>query len=198
MPALTWANLVNEADVSDDKVLDPGEYDLILKSAKSKKTKNDDQMFSCRYSVESGPHKGTTVWDNITILTAPDKKVGLQINMRKLFNLGADAAFLQTEPTTDEIIKKIEGTRIIATLEIREWNGNEQNQIKSFKVNKEAAPASKPAAVAPKPKEEAPAAPKTPSEEYAESASPSSPEAEEEAPKATTKRRGSIPLPPPA
>lgn len=196
MPALTWSKLVTEADVSDDKVLDPGEYDLILKSAKSKKTKNDDQMFSCRYSVESGPHKGTTVWDNITILSAPDKKVGLQINMRKLFNLGADAAFLQTEPTTDEIIKKIEGTRIIATLEIREWNGSEQNQIKSFKVNKEAAPANKPAAS--KPKEEAPAAPKTPSEEYEESAPADAPEAEEEAPKTTTKRRGSIPLPPPA
>lgn len=192
MPALTWANLINEADVSDDKVLDPGEYDLILKSAKAKLTKNGDQMFSCRYAVESGPYKGTTVWDNITILTDPDKKVGLQINMRKLFNLGADAQFLQTEPSTDEIIKRIEGTRIIATLEVREWNGNEQNQIKTFKVNKDAAPASRPAAqpaATPKPQEEAP---KSPSEEYAESA----PEAQEEAPKATTKRRGSIPLPP--
>lgn len=188
MPALTWANLVQEADVSEDKVLDPGEYDLILKSAKSKQTKAGDQMFNCRYAVESGPHKGSTVWDNITILTDPAKKAGLQINMRKLYNLGADIKFLQTEPTDDEIIKKIEGSRITATLEISEWNGTERNEIKSFKVNKDAAPASKPAAT-PKPQEESPAPESASSPDEA-------PEAEEEAPKTSTKRRGSIPLPP--
>lgn len=191
MPSLSWGKLVDEADVAEEKVLDPGEYDLILKSVKYKTTKNGDPMFNCRYSVESGPHKGTTVWDNITILRDPAKKVGLQINMRKLYNLGADIKFLQTEPSNDEIIKKIEGARIIATLEISEWGGNERNEIKTFKVNKEAAPASKPAAAA------APKA-QTPSEEYAESAPSAEPEAEEEAeaPKTTTKKRGSIPLPP--
>lgn len=191
MPALTWSNLVEEADVAEEKVLDPGEYDLILKSVKYKTTKNGDPMFNCRYAVDSGPHKGVTVWDNITILRDPSKKVGLQINMRKLYNLGADIKFLQAEPTNDEIIKKIEGSRIIATLEISEWNGNERNEIKTFKVNKEAAPAARPAAAAPAAKAQ------TPSEEYAASA-PSADEAEEaqEAPKAETKKRGSIPLPP--
>ena len=185
MPGLSWGKLVDEADVAEEKVLDPGEYDLILKTVKYKTTKNGDPMFNCRYAVESGPHKGTTVWDNITILRDPAKKVGLQINMRKLYNLGADIKFLQTEPDNDEIIKRIEGARIIATLEISEWNGNERNEIKTFKVNKDAAPAQKPAA-APKAQESAPSAP-----------SPE-PEAEEadEAPKTTTKKRGSIPLPP--
>ena len=189
MPGLSWGKLVDEADVAEEQVLDPGEYDLILKSVKYKTTKNGDPMFNCRYSVESGPHKGTTVWDNITILRDPAKKVGLQINMRKLYNLGADIKFLQTEPDNDEIIKRIEGARIIATLEISEWNGNERNEIKTFKVNKEAAPAQKPAAAAPKaqaPAEEsAPSAPSANTEEEAE-----------EAPKTTTKKRGSIPLPP--
>ena len=191
MPALTWSNLVEEADVAEEKVLDPGEYDLVLKSVKYKTTKNGDPMFNCRYAVETGPHKGVTVWDNITILRDPAKKVGLQINMRKLYNLGADIKFLQNEPSNDEIIKKIEGSRIIATLEIDDWNGTERNQIKTFKVNKDAAPAQRPAASAPAAQ---PASAKSPSEEYAESA-PSA-EAEEEAPKTTTKRRGSIPLPP--
>lgn len=191
MPGLSWGKLVDEADVAEEKVLDPGEYDLILKSVKYKTTKNGDPMFNCRYSVESGPHKGTTVWDNITILRDPAKKVGLQINMRKLYNLGADIKFLQTEPDNDEIIKRIEGARIIATLEISEWNGNERNEIKTFKVNKEAAPAQKPAAAAPAPKAQ------TPSEEYAASAPSANTEEEaEEAPKTTTKKRGTIPLPP--
>lgn len=189
MPALTWANLVESADVTEDKVLDPGEYDLILKKVVYKTTKNGDPMFNCRYTVESGPHKGTTVWDNITILRDPAKKVGLQINMRKLYNLGADIKFLQAEPSNDDIIKKIEGSRIIATLEVSEWNGNERNEIKTFKVNKDAAPAQKPAA-APKAQEASPA---SPSEESADSPAP---EAEEEAPKTSTKRRGTIPLPP--
>lgn len=189
MPGLSWGKLVEEADVAEEKLLDPGEYDLILKSVKYKTTKNGDPMFNCRYQVESGPHKGTTVWDNITILRDPAKKVGLQINMRKLYNLGADIKFLQTEPDNDEIIKRIEGARIIATLEVSEWNGNERNEIKTFKVNKEAAPAQKPAAAAPKAQ--------TPSEEYAASAPSANAEEEaEEAPKTTTKKRGSIPLPP--
>lgn len=189
MPGLSWGKLVDEADVAEEKVLDPGEYDLILKTVKYKTTKNGDPMFNCRYAVESGPHKGTTVWDNITILRDPAKKVGLQINMRKLYNLGADIKFLQTEPDNDEIIKRIEGARIIATLEISEWNGNERNEIKTFKVNKEAAPTQKPAAAAPKAQ--------TPSEEYAASAPSANTEEEaEEAPKTTTKKRGSIPLPP--
>lgn len=189
MPALTWANLVESADVAEDKVLDPGEYDLILKKVVVKQTKAGDPMYSCRYAVESGPHKGTTVWDNITILTDPTKKVGLQINMRKLYSLGADIKFLQDEPSDDEIIKKIEGSRIIASLEITEFNGTERNEIKTFKVNKDAAPAQRPAAAAPKAQESAPPAESAPSADEA-------PEAEEEAPKTTTKRRGSIPLPP--
>lgn len=189
MPGLSWGKLVDEADVAEEKVLDPGEYDLILKTVKYKTTKNGDPMFNCRYAVESGPHKGTTVWDNITILRDPAKKVGLQINMRKLYNLGADIKFLQTEPDNDEIIKRIEGARIIATLEISEWNGNDRNEIKTFKVNKDAAPAQKPAAAAPKAQ--------SPSEEYAASAPSANTEEEaEEAPKTTTKKRGSIPLPP--
>ena len=189
MPGLSWGKLVDEADVAEEKVLDPGEYDLILKTVKYKTTKNGDPMFNCRYAVESGPHKGTTVWDNITILRDPAKKVGLQINMRKLYNLGADIKFLQTEPDNDEIIKRIEGARIIATLEISEWNGNERNEIKTFKVNKEAAPVQKSAAAAPKAQ--------SPSEESAPSApSPDTEEEAEEAPKTTTKKRGSIPLPP--
>lgn len=191
MPGLSWGKLVDEADVAEEKVLDPGEYDLILKSVKYKTTKNGDPMFNCRYAVESGPHKGTTVWDNITILRDPAKKVGLQINMRKLYNLGADIKFLQTEPDNDEIIKRIEGSRIIATLEISEWNGNERNEIKTFKVNKEAAPAQKTAAAAPAPKAQ------SPSEEYAASAPSANVETEaEEVPKTTTKKRGTIPLPP--
>ena len=191
MPGLSWGKLVDEADVAEEKVLDPGEYDLILKSVKYKTTKNGDPMFNCRYSVESGPHKGTTVWDNITILRDPAKKVGLQINMRKLYTLGADIKFLQTEPDNDEIIKRIEGSRVIATLEISEWGGNERNEIKTFKVNKDAAPAQKPAAAAPAAK------PQTSSEESAASVPSADTEAEtEEAPKTTTKKRGSIPLPP--
>ena len=189
MPSMSWSKLVEDADVAEDVVLDPGEYDLILKGMKEKQTKAGDLMFACRFAVENGPHKGATVWDNIIIFGAADKQKALQIHMRKLYTLGASAQFLQTEPTPAQVINKIEGSQVIAVLEIDEYNGTSRNQIKTMKANKEAVPATREAAPAPAPAQaEAPA--KSPSEEYAET----TPATEETA----TKKRGSIPVPPPA
>lgn len=191
MPSLSWSKLVEEADVPEDKLLDPGEYDLVLRSVKAGATKNGDPQFNCRYEVESGPHEKTTVWDNITIFQEASKSKALAINMRKLFTLGADAKFLQSEPSNEEIIQRIVGSHITVTLEINEWNGNSRNQIKTFKANTSAASAPAQTASAAPPKEE----PKDTSQQETPSAEPE--EAEEEAPKAaTTKRRGSIPPPP--
>lgn len=191
MPSASWANLVKEADVSDDKVVDPGEYDLVLKGVKVKETKAHDPMYNCRYSIENGPHAGTTVWDNIIIFQAADKQQALRIHLRKLFTLGADSQFLASEPTDDDIIKKIVGARVIATLEIDEFGGSPRNNIKSMKANKDAAPA------APAP---APAAPKAEkaTEAPAEDSTPAESDSEAQAEKPKTKARGSIPLPPPA
>lgn len=192
MPVQSWANLIKEADVSENKVLPAGDYDLELKDVKTKQTKAGDKMYSCRYSVANGPYKGNTVWDNIIIFGAADKQTALRIHLRKLFTLGADGEFLGSEPSDDQIIKKIVGSKVTATLDISEFGGQDQNNVKSMKALKDAV----------SPAEARPAA--APAQAQTETSVPA--ETQEEAPETTpepeekpaTKKRGSIPLPPPA
>lgn len=193
MPLQSWANLIQEADVSDDKVLDPGSYDLVLKDVKVKQTKNNDPMFNCRYQVESGPYKGTTVWDNIIIFNDPSKQTALRIHLRKLFTLGATQDFLVTDPSNEEIVKKIVGSRVVAELTVSEFGGSDRNDIKSMKANKEAVSAASPS---PQASTQAPAP--APEEDTDSSSETEAEPQEAPAPKAKTKARGQIPLPPPA
>lgn len=82
-------------------------------------------MFVC----VDGPERGAATWWNLTLNT---EGFGARFFLNSLDTLGADAAFLATEPSDEALLDRIVTTReyLVTTIE-REWDGQLRTDIKS-------------------------------------------------------------------
>lgn len=153
MPLKSWNDLLDDAGGAgnDFEVLPEGDYDLVITKSEALQTKNSKTMYKVQCSVEQGPHKGRTVWNNFVI--SPESPTALSIFFRQMNILGLDRAYWQSDPSDHQVAEKLKGARFRGQLVTRSYNGQESNEIKQFFTPRAlaAGPGSGPGAPAPAP-----------------------------------------------
>lgn len=161
MPLKSWTDLLDDAGGAgnDFEVLPEGDYDLVITKSEALQTKNSKTMYKVQCSVEQGPHKGRTVWNNFVI--SPESPTALSIFFRQMNILGLDRAYWQSDPSDHQVAEKLKGARFRGQLVTRSYNGQESNEIKQFFTPRAlaAGPGAGPSAPAPAPAAAPPAAP---------------------------------------
>ena len=104
-------------DVNDFTPLPEGKYLCRVAEVEEATTRNGDEMWKLKFAIESGPHKGRIVFDNMVFSDAAKKRVKLICS-----RLG-----IETSSEVDLNPDDIKGRCCYLTLEIGEYEDHEGN-----------------------------------------------------------------------
>jgi hypothetical protein len=114
-----------------------GDYDVIASSTEYKVSGTGKDMIKVKFKVEGGPYNGRTVyWNAVFSPRDKDGKVNegaLRAWFGNMGCFGLKTAFFAANPSMDHIAAAMEGKRVTVTLATREWQGQEQNDVKRIK-----------------------------------------------------------------
>lgn len=133
MPIRSWEDLLNDAGGAGDSFepLPAGDYDFVIDSCDATQTQNQKTMYKARCKVEEGsPHAGRLVFHNFVV--SPENPNALAIFFRQMNVLGLDRQFFSSNPGDHNVAEALKGKRFRGQVNIRTWNGQEQNEIKQF------------------------------------------------------------------
>lgn len=185
MSELNWGSILDEQDESGEGsygAIPANTYRVTVKDATPKVASTGSKMLNLTLQVQGGPYDNRLVWTNIVF--AVDNPTAMKFTLRKLAALGLTREWLaEVNPGVDLIASKLVGAVADANVEVRQWNGEDRNDVKSFTRVTDAAPTAPKAATVPTPAP-APAAP------VAKPAEPPMPPTPAAAPAA-----GGVPLP---
>lgn len=136
MVEVPWGDLVKEYSGGFDP-LPPGEYDVVVDSAESVLSKNGKNMIKVRFKVDGGPSNNRTVfWNAVFSPTRDDgspNEGALKAWFGNMAAFGMKAEFFSTNPSFETIADTMTGKKVRVTLAIREYQGQEQNDVKRVK-----------------------------------------------------------------
>lgn len=145
MPTKTWDELMEDAQSAGASFepLPRGDYDLVITKAEATQAKTSgNTMYKVTCEVESGPHAKRKVFNNFVV--TPDNGNALSWFFRNMKTLGLNADFFRQRPSDEQVAQALLGRRFKGTVDIREWNGEERNELKNLAPARGAAPAGGP------------------------------------------------------
>lgn len=166
---ISWSQLVNEAGTADQfEAVPAGPYLLKVESATAKTASTGKKMFAIKYRIQGGPHNNRVIFNNIVLTT--DNANALGYFFRNMAAHGLDRSYFASDPSDDQIVNALRDREVRADLGIRQYNGENQNEIKNYyaaasqggapqpgAAAQPPAPAPQPPAPAPQPPVQAPA-----------------------------------------
>lgn len=135
--AIPWGQLMKDAKenpAADFSPMPPGEYATKITKVEVTKTKTQGEtMFRMQAKVETGPLANRTVFPNIIVPgpTAQPKRAGYFINDLK--TVGLSEAFIQAQPTIQQIADALLGKFVICELEDGMYQGKKTSNVKRLK-----------------------------------------------------------------
>lgn len=130
MSSESWAQRRKEASVGFEP-LEPSTYTFYVKSATAGVSKKGKDMFTLKLVVVDGPKAGKTVTEWLHV--SPESDGAMSILFQNFDAMGVDEEFLATDPTSEQIAKKMEGAYVVSAVSNREYNGAIQNDFAPFK-----------------------------------------------------------------
>lgn len=127
---LDWASLHKDATTTLE-----GDFPVVIVEAEAKKTSNGDKdMIKFKAKIESGHYAGRPIWGNFTI--SPESPGAMRILFAHWAVLGIDGAWFQANPQApvQQIAQAIIGRKATVTLGIRQWNGQDREEIQAWKA----------------------------------------------------------------
>lgn len=141
---IDW-NKVLEEQANDPGIgaIPKGKYPVRVKKAEAVTASSGSKMLKVQLEVMGGPYDTRVVFTNIVFSTQNPK--AMSFTLRKLAALGVTREVLATQnPTTEQIASMIEGVEVEAEVEVREYNGDDTNDVKGFKALTSGIPAAPP------------------------------------------------------
>lgn len=129
MSEIDWASLHKDATTTLT-----GDFSVVITEATAQKTSNGDKdMIKWKAKIETGPYAGRPLWGNFTI--SPESPGAMRILFAHLAALGVDGAFFQKYPkaTIAQIASALTGRQAIATVGVRQWNGQDREEVQGWK-----------------------------------------------------------------
>jgi uncharacterized protein DUF669 len=133
---ILWSDMVKEFGGGFEP-LPNGDYDVFVESAEYKVAGTGKDMIKVKFKVQGGPFNGRTVyWNAVFSPRTADGSVNegaLRAWFGNMGCFGLKAAFFAANPSMDLIAASMTGKKVIVTLATREWQGQEQNDVKRVK-----------------------------------------------------------------
>jgi hypothetical protein len=126
-----FSDLTKAADDAGFTVIPKSDYDLEVVTAEAKQTGTGKHKISVRFKVISGPYAGKSVFNDFVI--SPDNGTALGFFFRHMKVLGLDRGYFDTNPPLTAVASSIIGRRCTGSVSIREWQGQERNQLDGIK-----------------------------------------------------------------
>ncbi len=127
MTTLNWKDLQRAASESGFDALPAGEYDIVTEQSSAVKSQNGKDMIKTRFRVETGPYAGRAIFNQFVI--TPDNSNALNFFFRHMRVLGLDDAFFAANPSVEAVAAALVNRRARVRISIREWQGQERNQV---------------------------------------------------------------------
>lgn len=127
MVTVHWNDAIASADDAGFNVLPASEYDVYIESAEYKPTSNDKASYVVRFKVESGPHEGQSIFNNFVV--SPENSNALGFFFRHMEAMGLPRSFFASEPSHEAITSALVKRRCRVKVSIREYNGQDKNQV---------------------------------------------------------------------
>lgn len=133
---IMWGDLVKEFSGGFD-VLPPGDYDVVVDTAESVLTKNGKNMIKVRFKVQGGPSSGRSVfWNAVFSPRRDDGSVNegaLKAWFGNMAAFGLKTEFFAANPSFEQIASAMVGKKVIVNLKIRDYMGQDQNDVNRVK-----------------------------------------------------------------
>lgn len=133
----TWSDLIKEAQESGElsgfEPLEPNDYALEVVEVTVAETSTSKTMFKSKMKVTEGPHEGRFVWDNHVV--SPESPVAMSIFFRTMKTHGLDGEFFASNPTNDEVARRMTGATLIGKVTQKEYplgSGEMRNEVKNY------------------------------------------------------------------
>lgn len=142
--SMNWDEVLRkqEEEGGDFDALPADTYDVVVHEAEAVTASTGAPMIKTVLKVEGGPYDGRQVWTNIVF---SENVTAMRFTLRKLDALGLSKETIMAQnPSVSTIAKMITGARARAEVQIRQYEGEDRNDVKSFKRADGAAPLSVP------------------------------------------------------
>lgn len=133
---MDWNAVLDDQAGDDDAftVLPKGMYNVEVTAAEAAGPSSAGNRWvkvSCK--VLDGPYENRMLWTNIVFVLTNSK--AMKFTIAKLKALGVSQDWLRTaNPSMDQIASRLVGATAVADVDdSKEYNGNKQNEIKTFK-----------------------------------------------------------------
>lgn len=126
MSEMDWSTLKKRAD-NATKPAPPGSHVVEIKKASWKHNSSGNPMYSVQGVIVEGPAEGKSVFNNFNVTV--DNDFAVAIFFRHMAALGLDEGFFAAQPSHDAVCQALVGRRAVFELEIRQWQGQDRNQV---------------------------------------------------------------------
>lgn len=108
-----------------------GDFTAVFVKTEATQSTNGKPMIKCQIKIEAGQYAGRVVYHNFTI--SPESPVAMKMFFLHMDVLGLGNTFFAGNPSLQDIAAALLGKRTIITLESRQYQGVDRENIKNFK-----------------------------------------------------------------
>lgn len=126
-----FTDLIQAAADAGFSVVPADDYDVEVATAEAGKTSTGKNKISVRFKIISGPYAGKSVFNDFVI--SPENGNALGFFFRHMKVLGLDQGYFATNPPLASAAASLIGRRCVVTVGIRQWQGDDKNEVKGVK-----------------------------------------------------------------
>ena len=104
-----------------------GTYSVVVDSAVHKQTSTGKESINIQVKVEDGPYAGRSVF--VTQVLSPENANALAIFFRQMAAMGLAESYFSTNPSLERVAADLTGRRCQIKVSLREWQGQQRNQV---------------------------------------------------------------------
>lgn len=127
MAEYNWNQMRNDATT----VL-TGDFNAVFVKTESTQSSNGKPMIKCQLKIEAGPYVGRVIYHNFTV--SVESPIAMKMFFLNLDVLGLGKEFFAGNPSMPDIAAGLLGKRCTITLESRQHQGRDMENIKTFKM----------------------------------------------------------------
>ncbi len=123
---IDWASLHKDATTTLE-----GEFPVVVTKATAGQSQGGKPQIKITMKIESGPFVGRQLFDNMTV--SAESSAAMRIFFAQMAVFGLDGQFFAGNPSMDEIARTLEHRRAVAVVGVRQWNGQDREDVKEYK-----------------------------------------------------------------
>lgn len=134
LTTIDFSRAIQEARSASFEALPAGDYDVEVTEANATRSSNGKPMIKVRLKVLSGPYQNRSIINNFVF--SIENAMALSIFFRHMKCFGLDEAFfgsLGQAGSLEPVAGALTNRRARVTLGIRQWNGEDRNEVTQIK-----------------------------------------------------------------